>query len=147
MTPSYRNQTNCYTQSHSSLSSSASHACLLLLLLASPGPGSVLGNHYDLLGVAKDADVKEMKKAYRRLALELHPDKLLQLNLTSEEVENKTDHFILVQEAYETLTDERKRFIYDSSLSGVSPGSVPPLPLPLPLLLPLPLPPYLFLDR
>lgn len=80
---------------------------------------SICGNHYNLLGVSKDADVKEIKKSYRKLALELHPDKLLQQNLTAEEIENKTDHFILVQEAYETLGDERKRYLYDSTLSGV----------------------------
>lgn len=79
----------------------------------------ILGNYYDLLEVPRAADVKEVKKAYRRLALEFHPDKLLQQNLTASEVENKTDHFILVQEAYETLSDDRKRYLYDSSLSGV----------------------------
>jgi DnaJ-class molecular chaperone len=70
--------------------------------------------------LSKDADNKEIKKSYRKLALELHPDKLLQQNLTAEEIENKTDHFILVQEAYETLSDDRKRYLYDSTLSGVS---------------------------
>lgn len=82
--------------------------------------GYILANHYDLLEVPKDAQNKDIKKAYRRLALELHPDKLLQQNFSVEEMENKTHHFILVQEAYETLSDERKRYVYDSSLSGVN---------------------------
>ena len=81
---------------------------------------SIFGNHYHLLSVPKEADAKDIKKSYRKLALELHPDKLLQQNLTAEEIENKTDHFILVQEAYETLSDDRKRYLYDSTLSGVS---------------------------
>ena len=91
----------------------------LLIFLWIVSTSTIFGNHYDLLGVSKIADSKEIKKSYRKLALELHPDKLMQQNYTTEEIENKTDHFILVQEAYETLVDERKRFLYDSTLSGV----------------------------
>lgn len=61
---------------------------------------------YATLGVAKDADAATIKKAYRKLARDLHPDK----NAGNKEKESK---FKAVNQAYETLGDERKRKLYD----------------------------------
>jgi DnaJ-class molecular chaperone len=78
--------------------------------------------HYEVLGVSSDAVASEIKSSYRRAALLLHPDKLLRHSLTPQELLDKTEEFLRVQEAYETLVDARKRFLYDASLSGVSEG-------------------------
>lgn len=64
-------------------------------------------NYYDILGVKKDASQDEIKKAYRKLALEHHPDKGGD--------ENK---FKEAAEAYETLSDSQKRQEYDMYGSG-----------------------------
>ncbi|MDB4945132.1 MAG: Chaperone protein DnaJ [Labilithrix sp.] len=61
---------------------------------------------YATLGVARDADAATIKKAYRKLARDLHPDK----NAGNKEKETR---FKSVNQAYETLGDERKRKLYD----------------------------------
>jgi DnaJ-class molecular chaperone len=63
---------------------------------------------YDILEIEKDADEKEIKLAYRKLAKKYHPD------LNKEDPEAK-DKFIKLKEAYDTLIDPVKRKIYDSA--------------------------------
>jgi len=63
-------------------------------------------DYYAVLGVAKTADTKEVKKAYRRLARKYHPD----LNPGDRTAEAK---FKEVSEAYEVLSDPEKRQQYD----------------------------------
>lgn len=63
-------------------------------------------DYYEVLGVSKDADAKEIKKAYRKLAMKYHPDK----NPGNKEAEEK---FKEINEAYEVLSDEEKRSTYD----------------------------------
>ena len=63
-------------------------------------------DYYEVLGVGKDADAKEIKKAYRKLAMKYHPDK----NPGNKEAEEK---FKEINEAYEVLSDEEKRSTYD----------------------------------
>ncbi|KAG0362197.1 hypothetical protein BC939DRAFT_488358 [Gamsiella multidivaricata] len=62
-------------------------------------------DYYAILGVSKDADDSQIKKAYRKLALKYHPDKN-----TAEEAKKK---FHDISEAYEVLSDKDKRAIYD----------------------------------
>ena len=62
-------------------------------------------DYYEVLGVAKDADAGQIKKAYRKLALQYHPDRN-----DSEEAEGK---FKEASEAYEVLSDDTKRQTYD----------------------------------
>ena len=63
-------------------------------------------DYYEVLGVAKTASVTEIKKAYKKLALELHPDR----NPNDPTAEER---FKEASEAYQVLSDEQKRGIYD----------------------------------
>lgn len=63
-------------------------------------------DYYEILGVARDADDKQIKSAFRKLAKELHPDR----NPGDEEAEVK---FKEINEAYEALKDPQKRAAYD----------------------------------
>jgi DnaJ-class molecular chaperone len=63
-------------------------------------------NLYETLGIDKTATQEEIKKAYRKLSLELHPDR----NNGSDE---STEKFKKISNAYETLGDEDKRKNYD----------------------------------
>lgn len=62
--------------------------------------------YYKILGVSKNASLDEIKKAYRKLAIQYHPDR----NKGDKEAEEK---FKIITEAYEILSDEQKRADYD----------------------------------
>lgn len=68
-------------------------------------------NYYDLLGVSKTASIDEIKKAYKKLARQYHPD----LNPNNKEAESK---FKEISEAYAILSDPEKRSKYDRFGSG-----------------------------
>ena len=68
-----------------------------------------MADHYETLGVQRNASSDEIKKAYRKLARELHPD----VN-PSEQAQEK---FKSVTHAYEVLGDEQSRRNYDSGVS------------------------------
>src|ERR1051325_9842938 len=61
---------------------------------------------YDILGVAKSADADELKRAYRKLAMQYHPDR----NSGDKTAEQK---FKDINEAYDILKDDQKRAAYD----------------------------------
>ncbi len=64
-------------------------------------------DYYQVLGVGRDAQAAEIKKAYRRLAVQYHPDK----NPGNPEAEER---FKEVAEAFEVLSDPRRREVYDA---------------------------------
>ena len=64
-------------------------------------------DYYKILGVSRSANLKAIKKAYRALALEWHPDKH-----TGEEEKSKAEaKFQAIAEAYEVLSDPEKRYV------------------------------------
>jgi molecular chaperone DnaJ len=69
-------------------------------------------DYYDILGVKKDASQDEIKKAFRKLAHEHHPDKQT----------GDTDKFKEINEAYQTVGNDKKRQQYDQFGSSGGPG-------------------------
>jgi curved DNA-binding protein len=63
-------------------------------------------DYYQILGVGKTADEKEIKQAYRKLAMKYHPDR----NQGDKQAEEK---FKEINEAYQVLSDQEKRQRYD----------------------------------
>ncbi|KAF2169614.1 hypothetical protein M409DRAFT_20028 [Zasmidium cellare ATCC 36951] len=83
---------------------------------ATGGSQDVKTSYYVLLGVERTATEDEIKKAYRRKALELHPDR----NYGNEE--DATRLFAEIQSAYEVLSDPQERAWYDSHESAILRG-------------------------
>jgi molecular chaperone DnaJ len=76
----------------------------------------VAKDYYQILGLNRDASADEVKKAYRRLSKELHPDK----NKDKKDAEQK---FKEVNEAYEVLGDSKKKQSYDQFGTAGGPGA------------------------
>ena len=74
-------------------------------------------DYYEVLGVSKNADESEIKKAYRKLALKYHPDK----NPDDASAEEK---FKEAAEAYEVLSNAEKKAQYDRFGHAVMGGAV-----------------------
>lgn len=73
-------------------------------------------DYYEVLGVAKDAGVDDIKKSYRKLAMQYHPD------VTKEDSKVAEERFKEMSEAYEVLVDEKKKKLYDQyGHAGVNP--------------------------
>lgn len=74
-------------------------------------------DYYETLGVSKNASADELKKAYRKQALEWHPDR------HKENKEEAEKRFKLINEAYQVLSDPQKKAAYDQfGHAAFSPG-------------------------
>lgn len=70
---------------------------------------------YQLLKVKKNSSFHEIKKSYRKASLMMHPDKVAQFSNATHKTEQEIQHeFVLIKEAYETLSDPKKRSLYDA---------------------------------
>jgi len=67
-----------------------------------------LKDYYSILGISANASAEDIKKAFRRLALQHHPDH------NPEDVRKAEEKFKEINEAYEILSDEGTRWRYDS---------------------------------
>lgn len=67
-------------------------------------------DYYKVLGVANDADDRQIKSAYRKMSKQFHPDKAVKQGLTKEAAEKK---MAAVNEAYEVLSDPELRARFD----------------------------------
>lgn len=84
---------------------------LLATALESVGAMDATKDYYKVLGVKKDFSDRELKKAYRTLALKYHPDKVDD----EQEKEQAKEKFVQVSEAYEVLSDPQKKSEYDEA--------------------------------
>jgi DnaJ family protein B protein 4 len=81
---------------------------------ASSSDGNGSSDYYTILGVPRTANDKEIKTAYRKKAMEKHPDK-----------GGKEEEFKQLSEAYEVLSDSKKRSLYDRyGKAGVKSGGL-----------------------
>src|SRR5439155_4806275 len=75
-------------------------------------------DYYEILGVAKNAQEDDIKKAYRKLAMKHHPDRN-----QGDGAKKSEEHFKEAKEAYEMLSDPQKRAAYDQyGHAGVDPN-------------------------
>ena len=72
--------------------------------------------HYEVLGLSRDCTADEIRSAYKKLALQRHPDKLVQSGLSHAEA---TAQFQELAQAYEVLSDPKERAWYDSHRSQI----------------------------
>ncbi|MBI4666258.1 MAG: DnaJ domain-containing protein [Nitrospinae bacterium] len=77
-----------------------------------------LKNYYLILGLNPGATTAQVKRAYKNLAFELHPDRA---------GEGGAEAFLLAREAYETLKDKKSRAVYDRLLldTGYGAATIP----------------------
>ena len=71
-------------------------------------------DYYDILGIEKNADEAQIKKAYRKLAIKFHPDK--------NKAKNAEEAFKKVNQAFSVLSDKNKRKNYDMFGTEEGPG-------------------------
>lgn len=76
------------------------------------GKGS-LSSYYDILGVSSNSSTDEIRRAYRKLAMQWHPDRWTRTPSSLGEAKSK---FQQIQEAYSVLSDPKKRTMYDVGL-------------------------------
>ncbi len=82
-----------------------------------------LVSYYDVLKISKQVSLEEIKIAYRKLALQFHPDRISSEAPDLKEVAE--EEFKRIQEAYEVLSAPEKRKRYDEELENLKAGQAP----------------------
>ena len=75
-------------------------------------------DYYQILGVDRNADERTIKKAYHKMALKYHPDRNSESEETKKMAEKK---FIDVNDAYNVLSDPKKKSMYDQGIDPLNP--------------------------
>jgi DnaJ-class molecular chaperone len=75
-------------------------------------------DYYQIFNLSREASPEDIKKAFRRLAMQYHPDR------NPENIQDSEAKFKEINEAYEVLGDEQHRWQYDR-LTGYSHGAIP----------------------
>ncbi|KAL2344759.1 hypothetical protein Fmac_006044 [Flemingia macrophylla] len=70
-------------------------------------------SYYKVLGVSSDSNIEEIRRAYRKLAMQWHPDRWTRSPSLLGQAKRK---FQQIQQAYSVLSDHKKRIIYDAGL-------------------------------
>ncbi|XP_055069379.2 dnaJ homolog subfamily B member 9 [Misgurnus anguillicaudatus] len=83
----------------------AEHLCIMLVLYVCTC--SCMSDYYSLLGVPRSASMREIKKAFHKLALKHHPDK--------NQSPNAQQAFTHIAQAYEVLSSKESRRVYDQT--------------------------------
>ncbi|CAA7393437.1 unnamed protein product [Spirodela intermedia] len=82
-------------------------------------PGSTSRCLYEVLGVSRDCSLEEIRSAYKKLALRLHPDKVAQSAGGATDDAEATATFQELQHAYDVLRDPKERAWYDAHRSQI----------------------------
>ena len=91
---------------------------LVLSIVSFAGVNDASKDYYSILGVCKDSQDAEIRRAYRKLALEFHPDKVRPQAESEQEIEEKKKRFLDIQEAYDVIGSSEKRLRYNLEQSG-----------------------------
>nr|GLL48880.1 DPH4 homolog [Ipomoea trifida]GMD96308.1 DPH4 homolog [Ipomoea batatas] len=76
-------------------------------------------SHYDILGVEEDANYEDIRAVYRSAILSFHPDKRHSTPDSSPSKRETENRFLEIQKAWEILSDQRSRTIYDNELRSL----------------------------
>ncbi|MQL86466.1 hypothetical protein Taro_018990 [Colocasia esculenta] len=80
------------------------------------GIGARTRDYYAVLGVHRNASLADVRTTYRKLALKWHPDRWAARKARTEAAEEAKRRFQQIQEAYQVLSDDIKRTLYDAGL-------------------------------
>lgn len=73
-------------------------------------------SHYEVLRVAPDATLEEIRRSYQSLALRFHPDKVGSRDQPKNDENDENNCFIRIDEAWKVLRDDETRRMYDAEL-------------------------------
>lgn len=85
---------------------------MLYLIKTTEAPVQNIWNPYDILGISDSATEKAIKKQYKKLALQFHPDKATPDASKNETIEDLNRRYVEISKAYQALTDEDVRNNY-----------------------------------